>query len=129
MQAFSNMGTIVTLSDKPYSGSSSPYMYLIVGEVIFTVNFQYTYVETPNGGSKDALGLGTVTRKISAFTVISNNSAVPLVTRHYTSKGVKNETAINEAYNILSNMYRNIKSILDRESLQYEIKSHVCNNR
>ena len=30
---------------------------------------------------------------------------------------------------ILSNMYRNIKSILDRESLQYEIKSHVCNNR
>lgn len=129
MQAFSNIGTIVTLSDKPSSSSDSPYMYLIIGEVIFTVDFQYTYATTTkNGGSKDALGLGTVERKICAFRIISNNSNIPLVTKHYTSKGVKNETAINEAYNILSNLYRNIKSTLDSESFKYEVKRHICDN-
>lgn len=127
MQAFSNIGTIVSLSDKPSSSSDSPYMYLIIGEVIFTVDFQYTYV-TKNGGSKDALGLGTVERNICAFRIISNNSNIPLVTKHYTSKGVKNETAINEAYNILSNLYRNIKFTLDSESFKYEVKRHICDN-
>lgn len=127
MQAFSNIGTIVTISNKPSASSDSPYMFLIIGETVFTVDFQYTYTAA-NGGSKDALGLGSCERRICAYRIIASNSAVPLVTRHYTSKGVKNETAINEAYNILLNMYTNIKSILNSESFKYEVKRHICDN-
>lgn len=132
MEAFSNVGTIITLSDKPSSNSANPYMYLIIGSIILTIDFQYIADDSNgssnNNGTKQALGIGTSTAKIGAFNIMSTASSRPLLTRRYKRPGVTVSSAIDEAYQILNKIYFSVKSKLDSESLKFEIKQHICNN-